>query len=274
MPNIPYRWSVYGQRNTFITQLLATLEQQQLPAMKKKMIDLLKIAPFTYYQNAKTRVKRAKSKRLIRSYLKQADRPMLNIGTGVNVLKGWLNTDLYPQKPEVVYLDASIKFPFEDNTFDHIYSEHIFEHLYFEDSCNMLAECYRVLKPNGVMRLALPHIGFLQGLYNNQEDKVNKAYIEFAKKYFIPEQTKVVGDSDHYNIYVINNFYRNWGHQVIHSYETLKELVEKFQFQQVERKEVGESDLADLQGLDGNGRAEYPPEFYKVQTLIIEARKI
>lgn len=241
--------------------------------MKKMLVDVLKIAPFTYYQKVKTRVKRSKSKSRITAYLKQSEKPMLNIGTGVNVLEGWLNTDLYPQRPEVVYLDASIRFPFDDNTFEHIYSEHIFEHLFFEDSCTMLSQCYRVLKPGGVMRLALPHIGFLQGLYENPEEKVNQAYIEFAKQYFIPEQTKVVGDSAHYNIYVINNFYRNWGHQVIHSFETLKELVEKFKFEHVERKEVGESDLTALQGLDGNGRAEYPPEFYKVQTLIIEARK-
>lgn len=241
--------------------------------MKKMLVDLLKVAPFTHYQNAKTRIKRAQSKGRIQAYLKTAENPMLNIGTGVNVLQGWLNTDLYPQKPEVVYLDASIRFPFPDNTFEHIYSEHIFEHLYFEDSCTMLSECYRVLRPGGVMRLALPHIGFLQGLYDHPEDTVNKDYIAFAKKYFIPEYTRVVGESNHYNIYVINNFYRNWGHQVIHSFETLKELVERFQFEQVERKRVKESDIPALQGLDGNGRAEYPPEFYNVQTLIIEARK-
>lgn len=201
---------------------------------------------------------------------------MLNIGTGGNVIKGWLNTDLYPRKSdvaEVVYLDASIKFPFNDNTFEHIYSEHIFEHLNFQDSCNMLSECYRVLKPNGIMRLALPHFDFLKGLYENPESTINKGYIDFSKKYFIPEFSKVFCESDHYNIYVINNFYRDWGHQVIHSFDTLKELLEKFRFKSVVRKEVGESDIASLQGIDGNGRPEYPTEFYTVETLIIEARK-
>lgn len=33
--------------------------------MKKMLVDILKITPFTYYQKAKTRVKRLKSKRLI-----------------------------------------------------------------------------------------------------------------------------------------------------------------------------------------------------------------
>lgn len=240
------------------------------------LVNLLKIAPFTYYQKAKTRFKRAKSKGLISTYLKQTKKPMLNIGTGQNILKGWLNTDLQPQKSdiaEIVYLDASIRFPFQDNTFEHIYSEHIFEHLYFDDSCNMLSECYRVLKPDGVMRLALPYLEFLKGLYENPGGKVNKDYIEFSKKYFIPEITKIIGKSDHYNIYVINNFYRNWGHQVIHSFETLEELVRKFEFESVVRKTVGESTIPSLQGLDGNGRGEYPPEFYNIQTLIIEARK-
>ncbi len=245
--------------------------------MKKMLIDILKVAPITYYQQAKTRVKRLKSKHLISTYLSETEEPMLNIGTGVNVLEGWLNTDLYPQNSniaEVVYLDASIKFPFKDATFNYIYSEHIFEHLHFEDSCNMLSECYRVLKPNGVMRLALPHIDFLKGLYENPEARVNSAYIEFSKKHFIPEFTKVIGESNHYNIYVINNFYRNWGHQVIHSFDTLKELVEKFKFRSIERKNVGESEIVNLKGLDGNGRAAgYPPELYTIQTLIIEARK-
>ncbi len=244
--------------------------------MKKLLLKFLKTAPFEYYQYLKTRVKRSRSGRLIRTYLKNSENPKLNIGSGRNVLQGWLNTDRYPpntKTEEVVYLDASIRFPFEDDTFEFIYSEHIFEHLEFKDSCNMLAECYRVLKPGGTMRMAIPHIGFLQDLYHNPEAPVLKDYISYSMKDACPEVHAVLGENEHSNIFVINNFYRDWGHQVIHSYGSLRDLIGKFGFNPILQKEVGESEFPELTKLEGNGRGEYPREFYDVQTLVVEAKK-
>ena len=46
------------------------------------------------------------------------------------------------------------KFPYEDNTFDFIYSKSLFEHILRADNC--ISECYRVLKPNGKIIIMIP----------------------------------------------------------------------------------------------------------------------
>ena len=244
--------------------------------MNKVFVKFLRTPPLAYYQYIKTRFKRAQSGKLIKRYLSKADTPRLTIGCGRNVLEGWLNTDLYPQKSDldtVVYLDASIRFPFDDNTFDYIYSEHIFEHLNFKDSCNMLKECHRVLKPGGVMRLALPHFEFLLGLYQDPEEPKNQEYIGKAVRDQIPEVRAVLGESRNANVYVINNFYRDWGHEVIHSTQSLVELIERFQFSNVEQKAIGESEISHLSNLEAHARADLDRSYYDLETLVLEARK-
>ena len=200
----------------------------------------------------------------------------MTIGCGKNVLRGWLNTDLYPQKSELasgVYLDAGIRFPFRDDTFNYIYSEHIFEHLTFTESCNMLKECYRVLKPKGTMRLALPHFEFLLELYQDPEARISREYIKSTIRDQLPEVHKVLGESEYANVYVINNFYRDWGHEVIHSTESLKQLIERFEFKNVEQKEVGKSDISFLSNLEAHARKDFDRSFYDLETLVLEAVK-
>lgn len=46
------------------------------------------------------------------------------------------------------------RLPFEDGAFDFIYSEHFFEHLFFDEAVSLFGECRRVL--NGVMRVVVP----------------------------------------------------------------------------------------------------------------------
>ena len=65
---------------------------------------------------------------IVRRYLRTAQRPSLHIGCGGNVHAGWLNTDLYNSEADT-YLDATKRFPFEDQTFERVFSEHLIEHL-------------------------------------------------------------------------------------------------------------------------------------------------
>lgn len=46
--------------------------------------------------------------------------------------------------------------PFSDNTFTFIYSEHFFEHLFFDEASWLFKELFRILKPGGVIRTVVP----------------------------------------------------------------------------------------------------------------------
>ena len=98
----------------------------------------------------------AKRNRPIAEYLNGPGLKKPQLGTSNNVLEGWLNTDIDLYHDPVVYLDATKRFPFDDNTFDYIASEHMIEHVEYEAAQVMLQECFRVLKPGGRVRIATP----------------------------------------------------------------------------------------------------------------------
>jgi len=47
------------------------------------------------------------------------------------------------------------RLPFEDSTFDFIWSHQFFEHI--SDTRTLIQECYRILKPDGKMEIHTPH---------------------------------------------------------------------------------------------------------------------
>ncbi len=48
------------------------------------------------------------------------------------------------------------RLKYNDNTFDFIFSEHFFEHLFMDEAVELLRECHRILKPHGVIRIVVP----------------------------------------------------------------------------------------------------------------------
>src|SRR4051812_49307368 len=83
----------------------------------------------------------------ISTYLRTHDVRKLQVGVGCNTWDGWLNGDIEPVAPGVVYLDAASRFPFDDGVFSYIFTEHMIEHIPYAEGKNMLNECHRVLKP-------------------------------------------------------------------------------------------------------------------------------
>jgi predicted SAM-dependent methyltransferase len=63
--------------------------------------------------------------------------------------------------PRYVALDIKTgtdarKLPYADNSVDEVYSSHLLEHFSFYETDTLLAEFARVLKPGGIMRIAVP----------------------------------------------------------------------------------------------------------------------
>ena len=55
----------------------------------------------------KSRLRRGSA---VKAYFRDHTLRRLQLGTGRNVLKGWLNTDLSPKSGDVVYMDATQPF--------------------------------------------------------------------------------------------------------------------------------------------------------------------
>ena len=58
--------------------------------------------------------------------------------------------------PYTIYHDIEEPFPLPDNSVDRIHSEDCFEHIEVDKYPKILKELYRILKPGGVFRLAVP----------------------------------------------------------------------------------------------------------------------
>lgn len=81
----------------------------------------------------------------------------LNIGCGDTFSQNWINLDLFP-KPGVKKINVKKRLPFSDNSVDVIYHSHLLEHLEKPQAEKFLLECYRIIKPDGIMRIAVPDL--------------------------------------------------------------------------------------------------------------------
>lgn len=208
---------------------------------------------------------------LPRNYLKKhPNLRKLQIGCGYNVHKGWLNTDYQPANFNIMFLDASKKFTFKDNTFDYIFSEHIFEHLKYSAAFNMLKESYRVLKKGGKIRIATPNLQFLIDLFNNNHSPIQKEYVNWSSSEWISYVKSEFKDDT--TIFVINNFFRDWGHEIIYDFRTLKSFLEIVGFSNVAQCKVGISKDPNFINVEGHFNI-IPSSFNELETLVVEAIK-
>ena len=92
----------------------------------------------------------------IRNWLITETRRVLNLGGGSNCLEGCLSVDVTPRAD--AYVDITRKLPFPDSSVDAIFCEEVIEHIDSHAGRLLLKECWRILKPGGVMRLSTPDL--------------------------------------------------------------------------------------------------------------------
>lgn len=83
---------------------------------------------------------------------------LLNLGCGSRYHKDWINIDFVSNNKDILAYDLLKGIPCRDNTFDVVYHSHLIEHFPKENAVNFIKECYRVLKPGGIIRIATPNL--------------------------------------------------------------------------------------------------------------------
>jgi ubiquinone/menaquinone biosynthesis C-methylase UbiE len=73
----------------------------------------------------------------------------------------------------------------------------------------MLTESFRVLKRSGKIRISTPNLAFLVDLTRPNKSDLQRAYIKWAANAYTS------GAPDDNEVFVINNFVRDWGHTFI-----------------------------------------------------------
>lgn len=114
----------------------------------------------------------------------------LHLGCGKrNFGEEWIHID-GSNYPHISSYDIT-KLPFEDNTVDLIYASHVFEYFDREEAVEVLEEWKRVLKPGGILRLAVPDFEACAKLYVTGEYSLDRFASMFYGKWKVTEQLTV-----------------------------------------------------------------------------------
>ena len=180
----------------------------------------------------------------------------LHIGCGTQYKDGWINIDNNSDN-NISKLDMNLDLrnplPFKDNSVDYIYNEHFLEHLSVQEGLRALMDFRRVLKPGGVLRIAMPDLAEIMSDYSNENWKRDK--IDFFQKFGL---TFVQTRAEWMNI----NF-RAWGHQWLYDWEELERRLREAGFISIAKCELNKSLISDFVGQETRNES----------TLVAEATK-
>ncbi|MDL2284122.1 tetratricopeptide repeat protein [Oxalobacter sp. OttesenSCG-928-P03] len=167
----------------------------------------------------------------------------LHLACGTAYKDGWINIDNNSynniQKLDLNW-DLRMPLPFPDNSVDYVFNEHFLEHLTVEEGLSSLKDFLRVLKPGGVMRIAMPDLEEIVRAYLDENWKENyKAGFEKFGLTFIQTRAEL-----------ININFRWWGHQWLYDWEELERRLKEAGGEKIKRGRIFESEHNELKNLE------------------------
>ena len=181
----------------------------------------------------------------------------LNIGCGRAQFEGWLNIDgNFIHRPDM-WLDVRRGLPFKDKTVGVVYSCHFFEHLFLTELNPLLSECRRVLRDDGLLRIAVPSLGSAIVAYQNGDPDWFSTF---------PAEFRSLGGR------FFNDMLCGDQHRLMFDFTFIQELLSNLGFKEVTEVKRGESQL--LSSGDAALSHEQSTDGGKVPDpwLIVEAR--
>lgn len=184
-------------------------------------------------------------------YAKLLDREgpiMLNIGCGTDYKDGWINVDNNSdhniEKLDLNW-DMRKPLPFPDKSVDYIFNEHFFEHLTVEEMKPVVRDLMRVLKPGGVLRIAMPDLEYSIKMYQDKDWRKNPFLKKFGLE-FVETRAEM-----------LNMHFRWWGHKWLYDWEELERRLQEAgcKKSQIERAKISKSKHKELRDLEIRGES-------------------
>lgn len=90
---------------------------------------------------------------------------LINLGCGHRYHDTWTNVDLHPAGPGVLQMDIGKPLPFPDGMFEAVYHSNVLEHIRRPQVAAFMAECARICRSGGILRIAVPDLEGICRLY-------------------------------------------------------------------------------------------------------------
>ncbi|MFB2838107.1 class I SAM-dependent methyltransferase [Floridanema evergladense] len=107
----------------------------------------------------------------------------INLGCGSRFHLDWTNVDFVSTGEGVIVHNLIEGIPFPNCSFDVVYHSHVLEHFSKKQGELFLRECYRVLRPQGILRIAVPDLEQIVRIYLTALEKASSASPEWAFNY-------------------------------------------------------------------------------------------
>lgn len=169
----------------------------------------------------------------------------LHLGSGARLLPGWANIDIGGRG--TLLWDLRKPLPIAAPCVRLVYTEHFIEHIPRGDALRLFGHARKVMLPGAVLRVSTPDLRKLA------DDYLNGRVVQMEHGGWYPETP----------CQMINEGMRLWGHVHIYDEPELVALLKECGFTDIRRVAWGESDHAELRGLESR------PDF---GDLIFEAR--
>ncbi len=193
---------------------------------------------------------------IVRSLNAENKKVKLHLACGTMYKEGWINIDNNSDNNiEKLDYNWDLRFalPFDDNSADFIYNEHFLEHLTVEEGQRAIKDFLRVLKPGGVMRVAMPDLTAMIATYQDSNWKERLA--PYFKQYgleFIQTRAEL-----------LNINFRAWGHKWLYDWEELERRLKEAGGDNIMKMSIYKSSHPELCNLETRSGS----------TLIAEVRK-
>jgi predicted SAM-dependent methyltransferase len=108
---------------------------------------------------------------------------LLNLGCGPRFHEAWINLDFHSVHPCVKQHNLLKGIPYPDDTFDVIYHSHVLEHFTKKQAQIFMKECFRALKPGGIIRVIVPDLEGIVQTYLKELSRCINGNIEDEANY-------------------------------------------------------------------------------------------
>ena len=144
----------------------------------------------------------------------------LHLGCGSVYFDGWLNIDLDSPCADLHH-NLQQPLPLPDRSAQYIFNEHFLEHLDLTSGMRLLSECRRLLKPGGVVRIAMPDLDSLLEKFHG--DWQDQDWLRWPGHEFIKTRVQM-----------LNIAMRAWGHEYLYNKEELDLRLRQCGFTRIE----------------------------------------